>query len=85
MNTTVENKNTAKKRKRASLNTRRARMGWLFVLPFILGLVFVYLPVIVESISYSLADYNVIPAVQGGGYTLTWVGFDNYKEVFSLN
>ena len=85
MNTTVDTKNTAqKKRKRASLNTRRARMGWIFVLPFILGLIFVYLPVIVESISYSLADYNVIPAVQGGGYTLTWVGLDNYEKVFSL-
>ena len=85
MNTTVETKNVAaKKRKRASLNTRRARMGWIFVLPFVLGLFFVYLPVIIESISYSLADYNVIPAVQGGGYTLTWVGLDNYKEVFNL-
>ena len=56
MNTTVDTNKQTKKRKRASLNTRRARMGWIFVLPFILGLVLVYLPVIVESISYSLAD-----------------------------
>ena len=83
MNNAIENK-TTKKRKRASLNARRARTGWIFVLPFIIGFVLVYLPVIAESISYSLADYNTIPAVQGGGYTLTWVGFDNYKEVFTL-
>ena len=83
MNTTVDTKKQNKKRKRASLNTRRARMGWIFVLPFILGLILVYFPVIVESISYSLADYKVIPAIQGGGYTLTWVGFDNYEKAIS--
>ena len=83
MNTAVDTKKQNKKRKRASLNARRARMGWIFVLPFILGLVLVYLPVVIESISYSLADYNLIPAIQGGGYTLTWVGFDNYEKAFS--
>ena len=84
MNTTVDTKKKTKKRQRASLNTRRARMGWIFVLPFILGLVLVYIPVIIESLSYSLAEYNNIPAVQGGGYTLTWVGLDNYEKVFSI-
>ena len=59
-------------------------MGWIFVLPFILGLVLVYIPVIIESLSYSLAEYNIIPAVQGGGYTLTWVGLENYEKVFSI-
>ena len=84
MNNTVETNKKTKKRKRASLNTRKARIGWIFVLPFLIGLVLVYLPVIIESISYSLADYNTIPAIQGGGYTLTWVGLDNYKEVFNV-
>ena len=81
MNNTVE---TKKKRKRASLNERKALKGWIFVLPFIIGMIAVYIPVIIESISYSLADYRVIPAIQGGGYTLSWVGFDNFEKVFSL-
>ena len=84
MNNAIETKNKTKKRKRASLNTRKSRMGWIFVLPFIIGLVLVYLPVIAESISFSLAEYNTIPAIQGGGYTLTWVGLDNFKEVFKV-
>ncbi|MBQ8862254.1 MAG: sugar ABC transporter permease [Clostridia bacterium] len=81
MNNTVE---TKKKRKRASLNERKALKGWIFVLPFIIGMIAVYIPVIIESVSYSLADYRVIPAIQGGGYTLSWVGFDNFEKVFSL-
>ena len=82
MNNTVTNKN--KKRKRASLNARRARCGWIFVLPFLIGLVAVYIPVIIESLSYALADYKTIPAIQGGGYTLSWVGLDNFKKVFTI-
>jgi ABC-type sugar transport system permease subunit len=81
MNNTVD---TKKKRKRASLNERKALKGWIFVLPFIIGMIAVYIPVIIESISYSLADYKTIPAIQGGGYTLSWVGFDNFEKVFNL-
>ncbi len=86
MNNAVETKNKRtpqKKRKRASLNERKALKGWIFVLPFIIGLIAVYIPVIVESISYSLADYRTIPAIQGGGYTLTWVGFKNFETAFT--
>ena len=75
---------TKRKHKGASLNARKARMGWLFVLPFIVGMLLVYLPVMIESLGYSFASYSKVAAVQGGGYTLTWVGFDNYREVFSL-
>ena len=82
MNNTVETKKRT--RKRASLNEKRAQKGWIFVLPFIIGLILVYLPVIAESISYSFAEYKTIPAIQGGGYTLSWVGLDNFKKVFTL-
>ena len=68
-----------KKRKGASLNERKARMGWIFILPFLVGLVFLYASVIYDSFIYSFAKYNQIPAVRGGGYSLTWVGFDNFK------
>ena len=69
-----------KKRRGASLMAKRARMGWIFVLPFILGLVFLYASVVFESFSYSFAQYNSIPAIRGGGYSLTWVGFSNFSE-----
>lgn len=73
-----------KKHKGASLNARRARKGWIFVLPFVIGLVLIYIPVVIESIGYSFANIHQVAAVQGGGYTLSWVGFANYKAAFSL-
>lgn len=68
-------------KKASSLSQKKARAGWLFVLPFVIGLVLLYVGVIFESIEYSFATYAKIPAVKGGGYSLTWVGFGNYEEV----
>ncbi len=67
-----------KKHRGASLNAKKARMGWIFILPFVIGFVFIYASVIYESFIYSFAQYNTIPAIRGGGYSLTWVGFDNF-------
>lgn len=55
-------------------------MGWVFILPFVIGLVFIYASVIYESFIYSFAQYNTIPAIKGGGYSLTWVGFENFTK-----
>lgn len=72
-----------KPRKVASLEKKKRRAGWLFVLPFVIGLIFLYIGVIAESIGYSFTFYQKIPAVQGGGYSLTFVGFDNYDQAIS--
>ena len=42
-----------KRRKIASLDRRKARAGWFFILPFLLGFLIVYLPMIVDSILLS--------------------------------
>ena len=69
-----------KKRKIASLDKRKARVGWLFVLPFLIGFAFVYLPIIGES--FWLA-FNQMTIVKGGGYTLDFVGFENFVYAFT--
>ena len=66
-----------KKRKIASLDKRKARVGWIFVLPFIIGFLFVYLPILKDSLYLSLCEMNI---VKNGGYTLEFVGFENYGE-----
>ena len=66
-----------KKKKAASLDRRKARAGWVFVLPFIIGLLLVYLPVMFDSIQFSFSQLNNL---QGGGYTLTFIGFENYQK-----
>ena len=65
-----------KKRKIASLDRKKARAGWIFVLPFVIGFLLVYLPIIWNSIYLS---FHSIHIVAGGGYTLEWVGFGNYQ------
>ena len=72
-----------KKRKRgASLDVRKARSGWLFVLPFILGFVLIYIPIIFDSIKYS---FNEIDILVGGGYKLEWVGWKNYSDALLVD
>lgn len=67
-----------KKRKRsASLDRRKARAGWLFVFPFIIGFLVIYLPIIFDSLKFSM---NTIKTNRTGGFTLTYVGFDNYQS-----
>ena len=72
-----------KKRKRsASLDKRKARAGWFFVLPFLLGFVLIYLPVIYDSIKYSFHEIRILT---GGGYELEFVGWANYQEALFVD
>ncbi len=64
----------------ASLDKRKARNGWLFVLPFVLGILFIYIPVIFDSIWFSL---NTLGTIKGGGLKLTFEGFKYYSAVLS--
>ena len=66
----------AKKKKSASLDRRKARAGWLFVLPFIIGFVLIYIPIIYQSLKYSFFTYDVIE----GGLSKTFVGFQHYRD-----
>ena len=67
---------TKKSKKPASLDKRKSRAGYLFVLPFILGFIFVYLPIIYDSFKFSLSELKTIP---GGGFNTIFVGLENYK------
>ena len=62
-----------KKRKNISLDRKKAKAGWMFVMPFILGFVLIYLPIIKDSIVYSFSKITIA--------TSEWVGFENYVAV----
>lgn len=70
------------KKKSATLQARKSRAGWFFVAPFIIGFLFVYLPIIIDSIKYSFHEIKIIT---GGGYDLVWVGINNYKEALQTS
>ena len=68
-----------KRRKIASLERRKARAGWIFVLPFIIGMVLIYLPLIFQSIQISFTEIKIL---QGGNYIFEGVGFKHYTDAF---
>jgi len=80
----MSNTNAAPKKRKggASLDRRKARAGWWFVMPFILGFVIIYLPIVFDSIRYS---FNKIQILQGGGYALEFVGWTNYQEALFVD
>ena len=63
----------------ASLDKRKARNGWFFVLPFVVGLLVLYLPIILDSICFSFFE---IVIVRGGGYVLEFKGIQFYSDAF---
>ncbi len=78
---TAEKVKEPKKRKIASLDRRKARSGWLFILPFLIGFVLIYLPMIKDSIVFSFSKINA--GTGGGAYTTEFVGWKNYKEALT--
>ena len=65
-----------KNKKSVSLSAKKARLGWVFVSPFVIGFFVFYLVVIVESIQYSFMDIKTLPE---GGFTMSFAGWANYQ------
>ena len=66
-----------KKKKPASLDRKKARAGWWFVLPFVAVFIAVYVPIIFDSIRFSFHELEIQAT---GGYDLIYVGWDNFQE-----
>lgn len=70
-----------KRKKRVSLDSRKARAGWLFILPFVLGFVIIYLPMVIESIRFSFSELSI----KSGSFTTTFVGWKNYSKALFVD
>ena len=80
------------KRRKRSLEKRKARAGYLFVLPFILGILLIYLPLLIDSVWFSFSEFatETIEVVDENG-VITYVnqnitkgvGFLYYSQAFS--
>ncbi len=80
MNKTAELK-AVKKKKPASLDAKKARAGWFFVLPFVIGFVILYIPMLISSIEFSFSKIHVLGKA---GYALEFIGLENYRDaIFS--
>ncbi len=78
----IDNAPGKKRKKGASLDVRKARAGWLFILPFLIGFILIYLPVVFDSIKYSFHEIKILV---GGGYELKWVGWKNYSDAILVD
>jgi len=82
------------KRRKRSLEKRKARAGYLFVLPFILGILLIYLPLLIDSVWFSFSDFatetiEVVEIVNGEEVVkyvnqniTVGVGFKYYAQAF---
>ncbi|MBQ7897265.1 MAG: sugar ABC transporter permease [Clostridia bacterium] len=71
-----------KKKKPASLDRKKARAGWWFVLPFVAIFIAVYVPIIFDSIRFSFHELEIQAT---GGYDLIFIGWDNYQEALFVD
>ncbi len=65
-----------------TMRARNARIGTLFILPFIIGFLLFMCRPMVESFYFSFNDVKLIP---GQGYDPTWVGINNYKQALLVD
>lgn len=68
-----------KKKKKMSLSTKRSITGLMFILPWLIGFICFYLRSLIMTVEFSLSDLTVNP---GGGYSLKFVGLDNFIYAF---
>lgn len=68
-----------KKKKKMSLSKKHSYMGYLFILPWLIGFIWFYARSLFMTIQFSLSNLTVNP---GGGYTLDFVGIQNYIYAF---
>lgn len=68
------------KRTKISLTTRRNLMGYWFILPFLIGLVFIYAPSFVEAIMYSFYTLKF-----EGGLSLVDPGLSYYNQILFVD
>jgi len=69
------------RKRRLSAEQKRLRHGYIFCLPLIIGLVFMFFPNMVQTIIFTLNDIDL----GKDGYVLSWVGMRNYKRAFTEN
>ena len=69
-----------KKKRAASLDARKARSGYMFVAPFIIGIILIYLPILLDSVWFSFSRLNGNNFVDGVSVPVfESVGLEHYK------
>jgi len=71
------------KKQRLSLTQKRTISGYLFILPWLLGFIAFYVRSLFMTVQFSLSELTM--DVVNGGYSLEWVGLDNFLYAFTVH
>ncbi|MCL2717769.1 MAG: sugar ABC transporter permease [Lachnospiraceae bacterium] len=70
-------------KKRMTLNQKRMMMGYVFILPWLIGFVYFYVRSIIMTVQFSFSELTM--DMINGGYKLINVGFENYRYAFQVH
>jgi len=70
------------KSKRLTLRGREVLSGYMFILPWLIGITLFFLFNILRAMQFS---FSRVESVAGEGLQLTWVGFDNFYHIFRVH
>lgn len=65
---------------RLSLMRKRSLVGYIFILPWLLGFLFLFLKPLFQTIQFSFSNVEIQPGI---GFVTTSVGFQNFTEAFT--
>lgn len=65
------------RKNKSALFERRARYGYIFIAPLILGVCFIFIPNLIETFLYSVSEVDT-----ANNFALHFSGFGFYKEAF---
>lgn len=71
------------KKRKLTLNQKRTISGYLFILPWLIGFITFYVRSLFMTAQFSLSELTM--DVANGGYTLEWVGLDNFLYAFTVH
>lgn len=71
------------KKQRLTLSQKRTVSGYLFILPWLIGFLAFYVRSLFMTAQFSLSELTM--DVVNGGYTLNWVGLENYMYAFTAH
>ncbi len=74
-----------RKKRRMGLTARKALAGYAFVLPFILGVILIYIPILLDSIWFSLGNLTSVVVDGKPSQYLEFLGFEHYVNAFTDN
>lgn len=70
-----------KTKKRSSLEARNNRFGYLFIIPFLIGFAWLFLPSLIQTVYDSFNDVSL--GISSLEYE--FLAFDNYKRAFTID